>query len=230
MKNKSFDKLRTSPLYITLGAGFIIAAVLAGLFWGGRKSDQSGNAPDEADAPLKFLGEIVLSEEVEAILDKKALLVEGLVSGPVIISEVKKTNQANEGLSLSRILELDQRWRKTEGTDSFISPFLTNAVAVKVLEFQKSNFGFREIFVTDERGLNVGQTNKTTDYYQADEEWWIRAYNSGEGKTYHGLVEFDESAQTEAISLYVPIRDPDTARVIGVTKAVLSTAAIKAEL
>jgi hypothetical protein len=127
-------------------------------------------------------------------------------------------------------LELDQRWRKTDGTDNFINPFLTNAVAVKLMEFQKNNFGFQEIFVTDEHGLNVGQTNKTTDYYQADEEWWIRAYNFGEGKTYHGLVEFDESAQTEAISIYVPIRDPDTAIAIGVTKAVFSITAIKAEL
>lgn len=223
MKNKSF-------LYITSAGFLIIAAVLAGLFWSGSKNEHGGNAPDEADAPLKFLGEIILSKEVEAVLSKKALRIESLVADPVIVSEVKKANQANEGLLLSEILELDQRWRKGVGADSFIGPFLSNAVAMKLTEFQKDNLGFREIFVTDERGLNVGQTNKTTDYYQADEEWWIRAYNSGEGKAYHGLVEFDESAQTEAISIYVPIQDPNTARVIGVAKAVLSIAAIKAEL
>jgi hypothetical protein len=222
MKNKSF--------YIVLSAGLIIATILAGIFWRASTSDQNGNVPAKSDASLKFLDEITLSKEVEAVLDKKILLIQGLVADPTIISEVKKTNQANEGLSLPHILELDQRWRKSEGEDSFVAPFFANAVAVKLKEFQKSNLGFREIFVTDTHGLNVGQTNKTTDYYQADEEWWIRAYNSGEGKSYHGLVEFDESAQTEAISLYVPIRDPDMASVIGVAKVVLSITAIKAEL
>lgn len=222
--------MKHKSLPIILGAGLIIAAVLAGVFWVGSKGDQNGNAPDEADAPLKFLGEITLSKEVETILDKKALLIEGLVADPLIISEVKKTNEANKDLSSVQILELDQGWRKSVGNDDFIGSFLVNGVAVKLVEFQRVNPGFREIFVTDEHGLNVGQTNKTTDYYQADEEWWIRAYNSGEGRAYHGLVEFDESAQTEAISLYVPIRDPDTARVIGVAKAVLSITAIKAEL
>lgn len=215
---------------ICIGIALVIAAVLGGLFWRVSKSDQNDNAPDEADAPLKFLGEVVLSKEVEQVLDRQALLIEGLVADPLIISEVNKTNEANKNLSSAQILELDQRWRKSVGNDDFIGPFLVNDVAVKLMEFQGVNPGFREIFVTDEHGLNVGQTNKTTDYYQADEEWWTRAYDSGAGNTYHGLVEFDESAQTEAISIYVPIRNPDTARVIGITKAVLSIAAIKAEL
>lgn len=222
--------MKSSYLYIIFGMAVFVAAVLAGLFWSGRENDQDANAPDEADSSLEFLGEIILSKEVEAILDKKSLSIEGLVLDPVITSEVKKANRANEGLSLPKILELDQRWRNGEKAGSFIMSFLENSVAVKLTEFQEANPGFREIFVTDEHGLNVGQTNKTTDYYQADEEWWVRAYNSGEGKTYHGLVEFDESAQTEAVSIYVPIRDPDTGRAIGVTKAVLSIAAIKAEL
>ena len=114
--------------------------------------------------------------------------------------------------------------------DEFIKPFLINEVAVKLREFQEENAGFYEIFVTDMYGLNVGQTNKTTDYYQADEDWWIGAYNMGEGRSYHGQIEFDESAQTEAISLYVPIIDPITDEVIGVVKVVMNITAIKIEL
>ena len=153
-----------------------------------------------------------------------------LVSNPLIIEEVKKANESHEGITPEEIEELDQKWRTSDGIDDFIRPFLMNDVAEKLLLFQEENLGFSEIFITDEIGLNVGQTNKTTDYYQADEEWWIEAYNSGEGMMSHGSIEFDESAQAEAISLYVPIYDPDTQRVIGVTKAVLSIAAIKIEL
>ena len=79
-------------------------------------------------------------------------------------------------------------------------------------------------------GLNAGQTNKTTDYYQADEDWWIGAYNSGKGKASHGTIEFDESAQTEAISLYIPVMDGINNKAIGVIKAVVSITAIKMDL
>lgn len=148
----------------------------------------------------------------------------------LIIAEVKKSNEDHRSITLEEIELLDQRWRRSDGMDSFIKPFLTNKVAQRVLSFQEENPGFSEIFVTDEHGLNVGQTNKTTDYYQADEDWWTGAYNAGVGKIFHGPIEFDESAQTEAISIYAPIMDPETERAVGVIKAVLSIAAIKVEL
>ena len=90
--------------------------------------------------------------------------------------------------------------------------------------------GFPEIFVVDTYGLNVGQTNKTTDFYQADEDWWVRSYNEGVGLAFHGPIEFDESAQKVAIALYVPIIDPATSRAIGVVKAIVGIAFIKSEL
>ena len=101
---------------------------------------------------------------------------------------------------------------------------------MELVEFQKEHPEFYEIFVTDKLGLNAAQTNETSDFYQADEDWWIGAYNGGEGREYHGILEFDESAQTEGISIYIPVHDPDTNEVIGISKAVLSVDAIKSEL
>ena len=73
-------------------------------------------------------------------------------------------------------------------------------------------------------------TNKTSDYYQADEDWWIQSYNEGQGKTFHGAIEYDESAKAEAIPLYMPIMDPDTNKAIGVMKVIIDITAIKMEL
>lgn len=171
-----------------------------------------------------------LAPEIKAILDKKISLIETLLEDPVIVNNLRKANEEQKGLSLDEIMRLDKRWRESKGVDDFIRPFLSNEVALKLLEFQEANPGFSEIFITGERGVNVGQTNKTTDYYQADEDWWVEAYNSGKGKASHGPIEFDESARVEAISLYVPIMDTSEKKAIGVAKAVLHITAIKSEL
>lgn len=172
-----------------------------------------------------------LAPEVDAILKKKTALIEDLVRDPIIVNAVLRANEENRDLSQEDILEIDERWRSEGGvSDELIQTFLTNETAFRLIEFQEEFPGFSEIFITDERGLNVGQTNKTTDFYQADENWWVESYNEGSGKVFYGPIEFDESAQAEAISLYVPVRNPETNATIGVAKAVLSVAAIKIEL
>jgi len=111
-----------------------------------------------------------------------------------------------------------------------VKELMTNDCARVLAEFQDNHSGFPEVFVTDKRGLLVATTNKTSDYYQADEPWWTEAYNEGKGKAFHGRIEYDDSAGYEAISMYAPIKDPQTDELIGVVKAVCNVTAIKLEL
>ena len=201
--------------------------ILSGILLTVLNVQQKEETPQET---LSQVSKILLAPEVEAVLDRKIALIRELLEDPVIVNEVKKANQQHKDISLQEILKLDTRWRNTEGVDEFIEQFLVNEIAHKLIEFQERHPGFSEIFVVDMYGLNAGQTNKTTDYYQADEDWWIGAYNSGKGKASHGTIEFDESAQTEAISLYIPVMDGINNKAIGVIKAVVSITAIKMDL
>ena len=212
-----------------IGGAILIVGILilSGILLMVLNVQQKEETPQET---LSQVSKILLAPEVEAVLDRKIALIRELVEDPVIVNEVKKANQQHKDISLQEILKLDTRWRSTEGIDEFIEPFLTNEIAHKLIEFQERHPGFSEIFVVDMYGLNAGQTNKTTDYYQADEDWWIGAYNSGKGKASHGTIEFDESAQTEAISLYIPVMDGINNKAIGVIKAVVSITAIKMDL
>ena len=212
-----------------IGGAILIVGILilSGILLTVLNVQQKEETPQET---LSQVSKILLAPEVEAVLDRKIALIRELVEDPVIVNEVKKANQQHKDISLQEILKLDTRWRSTEGIDEFIEPFLTNEIAHKLIEFQERHPGFSEIFVVDMYGLNAGQTNKTTDYYQADEDWWIGAYNSGKGKASHGTIEFDESAQTEAISLYIPVMDGINNKAIGVIKAVVSITAIKMDL
>lgn len=204
----------------------VLTVLLTILVVGAVGCGKPGEKVKKEEPPL----EKGFSKEVEEILAKKIDLIKGLAKDPLIVKQVRESNEKDKGLSLSEILKLDKHWRRTEGLDEFIKSFLTNECANKLIEFQEAHEEFPEIFVSNEKGLIVGETNKTSDYYQADEDWWIEAYNKGQGKSYHGEIEYDASSHTEAICVYVPVMDPKTKKTIGVIKAIVDITAIKMEL
>ena len=171
-----------------------------------------------------------ISPQVEKVLQRKIGLIETLGKNPVVLKFVKASNLKNQDITLDEILILDEKWKQSNGINGFIKALMTNSCAQVLIEFQDSYEGFPEIFVTDIRGLIVCETNKTTDYYQADEAWWTETYNQGRGKSHFGGFEYDESAFAEAISIYIPVIDPDTGKIIGTIKAVCDITQIKMEL
>lgn len=170
------------------------------------------------------------SKELKQLLGKKIELLKNLATNPQIIEIIKRFNEKNQEISISDILKDDKKWKETKGIDDFIKPFIINECAQFLIEFQEQYDEFPEIFITDENGLIVGETNKTSDYYQADEQWWIKAYNNGIGRIYFGKIEYDESAHAEAISIYIPVMDFQYNKAIGVIKAVCDITALKMEL
>jgi len=171
------------------------------------------------------------SKEVQEALQRKIALIKETLSGdPLIIETVKQSNEKNKDISLEEIIRLDESWKTTEDIDEFIKQFITNECAERLIEFQETHDGYPEIFIADRWGLIVAETNKTSDYYQADEDWWVEGYNQGQGKSFYGEIEYDESAMSEAIAIYIPVIDPDTTKAIGVMKVIVDITAIKMEL
>lgn len=170
-----------------------------------------------------------LAPEVEKILSEKMALLSTLATEPAFVEAVQSSNQKNASLSPDDIRRLDLEWQGATEPTPFISQFMENAIAKRLIAFQKSHLEFKEIFIADAHGLNMAQTDRTSDYYQADESWWIQSFNEGRGRVLHGTIEFDESSQTEAISIYIPVKN-DNAQAIGVIKGVIDLSAISSEL
>jgi len=170
------------------------------------------------------------SKEVQAVIQQKTGLIEQLVAQERVVSAVRAANQENASLTEPDIRSFDARWQATEGLDETIKPYLTNDCALALVEFQETNDAFPELLVTDARGLLVAATNKSSDYLQADEPWWVEAFDEGRGRSHTGPIEYDASARSEAISIYVPILDDESGQAIGVIKAVCDVVAIKMEL
>lgn len=213
-----------SKLFII--GGLVVIFVIGGWYLFGAKQSSKKDTMMPASEQKK---PVAFTPQLEAVLKKKIEVLEELVKDPVIVEDAVASTAKNKSLSTTEIDRLDKTWRAVDGVDAFIKPFLTNRTAIVLLAFQEKNSGFTEIFVADGVGLNVGQTNKTSDYYQADEDWWVKGFAGGKGLSYWGEIEYDESAQTEAIPLYVPIMEVDGSA-IGVLKAILDVNSIKSEL
>ncbi len=156
---------------------------------------------------------------IEERLAAKMAVASELTTLPSVRTALLAANTENAALKYNDILVLDRAWRSDPNYPT-ATALTQNAAADALREFQAKCPELSEIFVTDRFGLNVAQTNKTSDYYQADEDWWTAAYAGGKGKAYHGNIEFDQSSQKEAIALYFPVLDEQGA-VLGVVKAVL---------
>lgn len=130
---------------------------------------------------------------------------------PVIIEAVKAQN--NSGLKLDTIKTRDEKWRSTDGVDDFMKQLMESPAAKRMLEFEKSQPFFFELFLMDNQGANVAMTNKTSDYWQGDEAKWQATYNNAQGSVHFSDVEFDESAQDYLLQISVPVVEND--KVIG---------------
>ena len=173
---------------------------------------------------------VAYSPELERVLENKMVLLSKLLQEPEVIQYILKVNSQYSEIEAEKLFAIDKYWDSIEDSDPLLQLYSTNKVAYRLKQLQSREPGFSEIFVTDRHGFNVAQTNKTSDIYQADEEWWQQAFNDGEGKSYAGLIEFDESSLTTGISVYVPVKDPVTGEVIGIAKGVVSIEDIKSEL
>jgi GAF domain-containing protein/HAMP domain-containing protein len=140
---------------------------------------------------------------------------------------VDRANDLYEGEPddiLNRLMDLDNRWITGDEQSPLIRGVIDNAMADMLRQFQ-AHFPYHvELFITDKYGANIAATNRTTDYYQADEEWWKNAYNSGRGRVHLGPPEFDESSQTYSLIMAIPLAYEG--EVVGILRSTLDVAAV----
>ena len=62
----------------------------------------------------------------------------------------------------------------------------------------------------DNQGANVAMTNKTSDYWQGDEDKFTNAYKGGAGGVDISKSKFDDSAKAYLVQISVPVVDGGT--------------------
>ena len=168
---------------------------------------------------------MVLSSDLDLLTFKVQQLMQ-LAENPTIRQVVIDSNDKFRAMKNVEeyISEKDIEWKSTpKGQLSpFMGALIENNIS-KVLK-QKQNisteqFGdvlFPEIIITNEFGAIVAVTNRTEDYNQGDEFWWILA--KGQAVQFKDVL-WDESAKIFSADIVIKIEN-ENGQFIGVLKAV----------
>lgn len=144
--------------------------------------------------------------------------VEGWLADPVVVDAIKEQNAKTAGLDQAAIDKLDTEWRAqaTASTKPMVDEVLARALSKFLTEKKDASQGMiTEMFVMDAKGLNVGQSDVTSDYWQGDEAKWQKTFSEGAGVIFVDGVEQDESTQALQSQASVTISDPATGEPIG---------------
>ena len=140
------------------------------------------------------------------------------LTDPIVISAIKEQNAKTSGYDQAAIDKLDKDWRAqaTAADKPLVDEVLGNELSKFLMEKKDASQGMiTEVFVMDAKGLNVGQSDVTSDYWQGDEAKWQKTYGAGAGVVFVDEVEEDESTQALQSQASVTISDPETGEPIG---------------
>ncbi len=143
------------------------------------------------------------------------------ISDSAVVAAIKAQNEANANLSQSDIDALDKQWRA--GVDGGDTNLIDNVLGNSLSDFLRdkqiaSNGIITEIFVMDAKGLNVGQSDVTSDYWQGDEGKWKKTYGSGDAAAvFVDEPEKDESTQMLQSQVSMTIADTSGAPIGAIT-------------
>ncbi len=169
------------------------------------------------------------------VVDGSAKALQALALSPTVVEAVRVANRAYVGRAQAdidaEIARLDQAWKDKDASVEVLARRINdNSVSAHLRAFVQQFPEEVEVFVTDRQGLNVAMTDRTSDYLQADEGWWQNAYHEGQGAVFISEVEFDDSTGVWALDIGVPVRDPQSAEVIGVLRGTVDVSAIFSSL
>ena len=128
----------------------------------------------------------------------------------VVIDAVKAQNAAHAGLTQADIDTKDLQWRAE--TKASASPMIDTVLGNPLSQYlsgvkDKAQGTYTEIFVMDNKGLNVGQSDVTTDLWQGDEAKFTQSFGVGPDAVHLSEVEYDESTQTYQVQISITLAE-----------------------
>ena len=133
-----------------------------------------------------------------------------------MIQRVVQAVKAQEAAppAMERVRAIDEAWQRGEDPEGLATSLAKNDCAQALQTLMSANPGYGEAYVTDHQGAIVCMTDRTSDYWQGDEEAWTRAYGGGAGAVVVGKTERDATTGLDVVPISVPIKS--AGQVIGV--------------
>ena len=140
-----------------------------------------------------------MTPAVQAELDKQKTVIAGWAANAAVVGAVVEQNRRGPIAGMD-----NPKWKLTRRSDPTITAFQNNAAGQFLKAQIDENKGkFSEAFLSAAAGEKVAFVEKTTSYIHRGQAKFDAPYTTG--KAWQGTAEFDESSQTYAIQISVPV-------------------------
>lgn len=136
----------------------------------------------------------------------------------IVRLSVTNQNERHADIDDDDIQMLDRQWRTERETADMplIATTLSSPLSVFLTRVQAQALGlYVEIFVTDDKGLNVGQSAITSDYWQGDEAKFQKTFPVGPDAVFIDAAEWDDAQKIWRAQLNLTVTDATGARPLG---------------
>jgi len=136
-----------------------------------------------------------------------------------VIAAINAANAANASYDQGKIDELDKQWRAEVGAAAhpLIDQVSGSPASAKAKGWCEGSGGVvTEVILMDNKGLNVGICDATSDYWQGDEPKYQNTFTKGAGAVFVDEVEQDSSTQKFQVQTSMTVVDPASGQPIGV--------------
>jgi len=175
-------------------------------------------------------GDQIPLRAIERIANKRFV---AWAANPIVVEAVEQAN--SKGVKpLDEIIELDRKWMEEPGVEEWIKQFVDNPCARYLRQLQAERGGekglYAEIFLMDRQGCIVAESEKTSDYWQGDEDKFVKAFADGKGAVFIDEPVYDESTRSPLIQVSLPVIDPNTGKAIGVMTVGLNIGVLEEQI
>ncbi|MFQ3252596.1 MAG: hypothetical protein ACI9U6_000883 [Loktanella salsilacus] len=146
--------------------------------------------------------------DYKAFADQQAA---AFMANTLVQDALAANNSAHAAYTEADILALDSQWREQLNLSN--SPLIAQINSAPVSDYLRqvvadSDGAIVEIILMDNVGLNAGISAITSDFWQGDEDKFLKTYTVGAGSIHAGDVELDESSGIYVMQVSIPILDP----------------------
>ena len=153
-----------------------------------------------------------------AIQGKVVPEIRKLLLEPEVLEAIKAQNATNASLDPTKITALDEKWQleRAAGSGELLKEHLESPLSKRLQQIvADSNGKYTEIFLMDNKGLNVAQSQITTDFWQGDEDKFQKTFGAGAQGWHISDLEMDESTAAFQCQLSLTVNDSDGQTSIG---------------
>lgn len=142
-------------------------------------------------------------------------------------AEQEAAYPADPAAANRQIAAADAVWSTASPNHPLVVKVLNSVLAANLRAHARIDPNIAELMLTDRRGGLIAASGRTSDYNQADEEWWQRAVADG---LFVGSPDYDNSSGSFSIIIAISLYDIRQGTFIGVLRSTYRTDAITLQM